>query len=142
MTALRWVGLSLLLVAVLAALVPVLGFAGPNEVAVQGKPVAAAATSVAMKKAEDQAAQARPTKAKAPAKKAQPKKTQPEKTSEPKAEDGPVIDPETSERANSDKQRRKLVVGGIALGLGIVVVFGRRARSKRRAKVNAHTKGK
>lgn len=139
MTALRGVGLSLLLVAVLAALVPVLGLAGPSEVAVRGKPVAATATSVAVKKTEDMA---QPTKTKAPKKTTAPKKTPQPKTSEPKAADGPVIDPETNERANSDKQRRKLIVGGVALGLGIVVVFGRRARSKRRAKVNAQTKGK
>ncbi|OZM75051.1 hypothetical protein CFN78_02400 [Amycolatopsis antarctica] len=55
-----------------------------------------------------------------------------EPPAETPAETGPTIDPAESEQADSEKTQTKFIVGGIALVLLLLVIGGRRIRSKRR----------
>jgi hypothetical protein len=113
MTKLRGLALTLLLVGVLCALVPLLGLAGPTEVAIPGRPTTAAQPSpVSMHKPQEQA---------------EPKPSQ--------VEPGPLIDPENNERANSERTKNKLIVGAVTVVLLGIVVWGRRIRSLHRNKV-------
>lgn len=123
MTKLRGVGLTLLLVGVICALVPILGLAGPDQVTVSGSPNTAAQPSpVSMHRPQAPA----PQTAKTPA---QPKPDQ--------VDPGPLIDPGDSERANAEKTQNKLIVAGITVFLLAVVVWGRRIRSQRRKKAKS-----
>ncbi|MGH3450869.1 MAG: hypothetical protein ACRDQW_09080 [Haloechinothrix sp.] len=123
MTKLRGLALTLLLVGVLCALVPVLGLSGPAEIAVPGRPATAAKPSpVSLHKPQE------PERRKAP-ERADPQPSQPEP--------GPRIDPEDNERANSERTKNKLIVGGVSVVLLGVVVWGRRVRSHRRQKARA-----
>lgn len=123
MTKLRGLALTLLVVGVSCALVPILGLAGPAEVAVPGSPTTAPQPSpVSMHKPQEKPA---PEK-KAPAQ-SKPKPSQ--------ADPGPLIDPENSERANSERTKNKLIVGGVTVVLLGIVLWGRRIRSNRRRKV-------
>lgn len=130
---LRIAGYALLVVAVLAALVPILGLAAdapssPQRASAESSKAASAQTTT--KKT--------PKKTKAEAKKKPSSKSR--KTSQP-AEVGPVIDAESNERADAAQTRRKLVVGGIAVGLLVIVFWGRRTRSLRRRKMDKQSKG-
>lgn len=55
---------------------------------------------------------------------------------------GPTLDPEKSERANSERAQNKTVVGIIAGVLLLIVLWGRRVRGKRNKQIKAAAKGK
>lgn len=153
MTKLRGVAYALLLVSVLAALVPVLGLAGPSQVTVSGNPVAAASSPVAVRREQSadqrakaseareqkQQAQEKARKAREEAEKRVAQKT---KTPEPsQAPSGPDLNREVEE-ADAATAKSKLIVGGIAVVLGAIVFFGHRARSASRRKAKAQAAGK
>ena len=46
-------------------------------------------------------------------------------------EPGPTLDPAESEQANAEKTKNKLIVGGIAAVLLVIVLWGRSVRKKR-----------
>lgn len=149
MTKLRGVACALFLVSVLAALVPILGLAGPTEIAVSGEPIAAESSPVAVEEEaakQERAAQLREKReaAKKAAERQAKKRAaeQRETTTPPEAPQGPKINPEDNERANSERAKNKLVVGGIAVGLLAFVVWGHRLRSKRHRKLKDRAKGK
>lgn len=128
MTKLRGLAVTLLLVGVVCALVPILGLAGPAEVAVPGSPMTEARPSpVSMHKPQEP--QARPV----PEKKA-PAQSTPTPT---QGQPGPLIDPENNERADSERTKNKLIVGAVTVALLGIVVWGRRIRSHRRKKAKA-----
>lgn len=129
MTKLRGVGLALLLVAVACALVPILGLAGPSEVTVSGTPYTAPQPSpVSMHRPQEPATKAPTTKAPATG----PTRKAPATKKPGQSDPGPLIDSETKRRADSEQTRTKLVVAGFAVVLLGLVVWGRRARGKRR----------
>lgn len=133
---LRIAGYALLVVAVLAALVPILGLAAdapssPQRASAESSKAASAQTTT--KKT--------PKKTKASKAEAQKKPSSKSRTTSEPAEVGPVIDAESNERADAAQTRRKLVVGGIAVGLLVIVFWGRRARSQRRRKMDKQSKG-
>lgn len=45
-------------------------------------------------------------------------------------EPGPTLDPSESEQANAEKTKNKLIVGGIAAVLLVIVIWGRSVRKK------------
>lgn len=140
--------MALLVVGVLAGLVPILGLAGPDEVAVSGTPVAAESSPVAVqreKQAEQQAAErkaATERKAAAEKKAAAAKRAEQTKTPGSEAPSGPKIDPEDNERADNERTRNKLIVGAITVVLGLIVFSGHRARAQRKKKIKDQAKGK
>lgn len=126
MTKLRGVGLTLVFGGVAAALVPALGLAGPVEVPVSGEPVAAVATTqhTATTTGTDQAQQAEETRA--------PPTTSPSPDKgDSKGDDNGTNINERVKRANDELRKHKLIVGGAAVGLLVIVLLGRKARSKR-----------
>lgn len=133
---LRIAGYALLVVAVLAALVPILGLAADAPSSSQRASVESSRAASAQTTTEKTPKKTKASKAKA--KKKPSSKSR--KTSEP-AESGPVIDAESNERADAALTRRKLVVGGIAVGLLVIVFWGRRTRSLRRKKIDKQSKG-
>ncbi|MGH3520667.1 MAG: hypothetical protein ACRDQ7_25500 [Haloechinothrix sp.] len=115
MTKLRGLALTLLLLGVLCALVPILGLAGPAEVAVSGSPATATPPS--------------------PVSMHQPQEPPARSDREPaQVEPGPVIDPENSERANNERVKNKFIVGAATVLLLGIVIWGRRVRKHRRHK--------
>jgi len=126
MTKLRGVGLTLVFAGIAAALVPALGLAGPVEVPVSGEPVAAVATTqqTATTTGTDQAQQAEDT-TEPPATSSSPDK------SDGKGDDNGTNINERVKRANDELRKHKLIVGGAAVGLLVIVLLGRKARSKR-----------
>lgn len=126
MTKLRGVGLTLVFGGIAAALVPALGLAGPVEVPVSGEPVAAVATTqhTATTAGTGQAQQAEET-------------TEPPTTSsspdkgDSKGDDNGTNINERVKRANDELRKHKLIVGGAAVGLLVIVLLGRKARAKR-----------
>ncbi|MPY83383.1 MAG: hypothetical protein GEV00_08675 [Actinophytocola sp.] len=126
MTKLRGVGLTLVFAGIAAALVPALGLAGPVEVPVSGEPVAAVATTqqTATTTGTDQAQQAEDT-TEPPATSSSPDK------SDGKGDDNGTNINERVKRANGELRKHKLIVGGAAVGLLVIVLLGRKARSKR-----------
>lgn len=135
----RVVGYALLVVAVLAALVPILGLAAEAPSSPQRQ--AAESSRVA-----EQTTTRKTTTTKKPSQTTKKKKTSTKpkssrkKTSEP-AVVGPKINSDSNEQADTMLTRRKLVVGGIALGLLVIVIWGRRARNVRRKKMDTQSKG-
>lgn len=125
MTKLRGVGLTLVFAGIAAALVPALGLAGPVEVPVSGEPVAAVATTqqTATTTGTDQAQQAEDT-TEPPATSSSPDK------SDGKGDDNGTNINERVKRANDELRKHKLIVGGAAVGLLVIVLLGRKARSK------------
>jgi cytoskeletal protein RodZ len=130
---LRIAGYALLVVAVLAALVPILGLAAdaptsPQRSSAESSQVARETTT---RKTTTKPKPAKTTK----------KKSRKPRSSAPAADAGPVIDSESKRQADNEQTRRKLVVGGIALGLLLIVIWGRRVRSVKRKKMDAQSKG-
>lgn len=126
MTKLRGVGLTLVFGGIAAALVPALGLAGPVEVPVSGEPVAAVATTqqTATTTGTDQAQQAEET--------TEPPTTSPSPDKgDGKGDDNGTNINERVKRANDELRKHKLIVGGAAVGLLVIVLLGRKARSKR-----------
>lgn len=135
MSGLRKAGYALLVVAVLAALVPIIGLAASSG----DDPQRASNTAASASSAAKTTTTTKKTTEKKPDKK--PEKSKPRKPKSSEAAQGPVIDPESNERANSEKTRSKLVVGAIAAGLAVFVFWGRRVRGQRRRKIEARAKG-
>jgi hypothetical protein len=129
---LRIAGYALLVVAVLAALVPILGLAADAPTSPQRS---SAESSQVAQETTTRKTTTKPKPAKTTKKKQQ---TKPRK---PAADQGPVIDSDSRERAENEQTRRKLVVGGIAAGLLVIVIWGRRVRSVKRKKMDAQAKG-
>lgn len=127
MTKLRGVGLTLVFGGIAAALVPALGLAGPVEVPVSGEPVAAVATTqqTATTTGTDQAQQAEDTTTEPPTTSPSPDK------GDGKRDDNGTNINERVKRANDELRKHKLIVGGAAVGLLVIVLLGRKARSKR-----------
>jgi len=134
---LRIAGYALLVVAVLAALVPILGLASDQregDTSAQPKPAAEQTTTSSAKKSAEKSAE-KPAKKPRTSSSAERTKSKssasrtPSRSGAESAGIGPVIDPETTERAESEEARRKLVVGGVAVGLLLIVLWGRRVRS-------------
>ncbi|WP_157362413.1 hypothetical protein [Haloechinothrix halophila] len=124
MTKLRGVALTLVFGGIAAALVPAFGVAGPTQVSVVGQPVAAVATTTDTKAAKpDKAQQAKETTQQRKQPTASPSRTA--------QGDGPNIN-ERKKQANDELRQNKLVVGGVAVVLLLIVLWGRRVRSKRR----------
>lgn len=126
MTKLRGVGLTLVFGGIAAALVPALGLAGPVEVPVSGEPVAAVATTqqTVTTAGTDQAQQAEET--------TEPPTTSPSPDKgDGKGDDNGTNINERVKRANDELRKHKLIVGGAAVGLLVIVLMGRKARSKR-----------
>jgi hypothetical protein len=119
MTKLRWVAVSLLAVGVIAAMVPLFGLAGPEEVPVRGNPEAVA-TAEQEEAPEDEAEAA-------------------DEDDEAAEEDeGERVDiGDRSDRANEELGRNKLIVGGMAVTLAGIVWWGRRVRKRNRNKIKA-----
>ncbi|MFO7193547.1 MAG: hypothetical protein DIU77_015000, partial [Thermocrispum agreste] len=133
----RIAGYALLVVAVLAALVPILGLASDQregDTSAQPKPAAEQTTTSSAKKSAEKSAE-KPAKKPRTSSSAERTKSKssasrtPSRSGAESAGIGPVIDPETTERAESEEARRKLVVGGVAVGLLLIVLWGRRVRS-------------
>lgn len=137
---LRVAGYALLVVAVLAALVPILGLAAQAPSSPQRQ---AAESSRVAEQTTTRKTTTKPTTSKT-TKKKKPSSTKPKssrkRTSEP-AVVGPKINSDSNEQADTMLTRRKLVVGGIALGLLVIVIWGRRARNVRRKKMDSQSKG-
>lgn len=134
----RKIGYGLLVVAVLAALVPIVGLATDD-------PGAPARTAASGQTTTTKAAPTTTTKKpKATKKPTASKKAKASKSRKPPATagEGPVINPNTNDRADSEKTRSKLVVGGIAFGLLVIVIWGRRVRTVRHKKMASQAKGK
>ncbi|MGH3433798.1 MAG: hypothetical protein ACRDQB_13275 [Thermocrispum sp.] len=128
---LRVAGYALLVVAVLAALVPVLGLAA--EAPSTPERAAAESSNAAEQTTTKKTRQPRASKA---------EKKQPKRTSAEPEQVGPVIDTDSNERADAAQTRRKLIVGGVALGLLVIVLWGRRARSLRRKSKDTQSTGR
>ncbi|MBA0128067.1 hypothetical protein H0B56_21185 [Haloechinothrix sp. YIM 98757] len=116
MTKVRGVAFTLLLVGVIAALVPTLGLAGPEEHTVPGTPSAASDPEVVAEQAQEQA---------------QEQEQEQDQDGDGSGEEGspregPRLDPDAKD---SDD---KLIVGGAAVLLLGIVLWGRHVRSKRR----------
>ncbi|MPY97443.1 MAG: hypothetical protein GEU97_05490 [Actinophytocola sp.] len=125
MTKLRGVALTLVFGGITAALVPAFGLAGAPEVPVVGQPVAAVATTTDTTAASDKA---QAEKAKQDAEQQEPAKTA---TPTTQGNQKPNIN-ERKKQANDELRQNKLVVGGSAFVLLLIVIAGRRARSKRK----------
>lgn len=134
--------MALLVVGVLAGLVPILGLAGPDEVAVSGTPVAAESSPVAVQREKQAEQQAAERKAATERKAAAEKKAEQTKTPATEAPSGPKINPEDNERADNERTRNKLIVGAITVVLGLIVFSGHRARAQRKKKIKDQAKGK
>lgn len=133
---LRIAGYALLVVAVLAALVPILGLAADAPTSPQRS---SAESSQVAQETTTRKTTTKPKPAKTTKKRQQ---TEPRKPrSSEAAEQGPVIDSESRRQAENEQTRRKLVVGGIAAGLLVIVIWGRRVRSVKRKKMDAQSKG-
>lgn len=139
---LRIAGYALLVVAVLAALVPILGLAAETPNAPE-RTTSADASRVAAEQTTTRKTTKKPPASKAKEKKkpSSNKSRKPKRSSPADAEVGPVIDSETNEQADATQTKRKLIVGGVALGLLVLVFWGRRARSVRRRKADKQSKG-
>jgi hypothetical protein len=55
---------------------------------------------------------------------------------------GPVLDPAQTSKADQEKSRNKLIAGGVAIVLLLIVLYGRRVRAKKRKKSSDQAKGK
>ncbi|WP_141134565.1 hypothetical protein [Haloechinothrix alba] len=113
---------TLLLVGVIAALVPTLGLAGPEEHTVRGTPSAASDPEVVAEQAEEQAREQAGEQAQE-----QEQDQDEDGTGEEGApNEGPRLDP------NAKDSDDKLIVGGAAVLLLGIVLWGRHVRSERR----------
>lgn len=110
MTKVRGVAFTLLLVGVIAALVPTLGLAGPEEHTVRGTPSAASDPEVVAEQVQEQ----------------EQDESEDGTGEEGRPNEGPRLDPD--EKDSDDK----LIIGGAAVLLLGIVVWGRHVRSKRR----------
>lgn len=137
MSILRKVGYGLLVVAVLAALVPIIGLASDDS----GPPARTAAGPSAQKTTEKPTTTTKSSKKPAKALPSRKPKSSKARKSTPAAEEGPEINSENNERADTEITRSKVVVGGIAAGLLVIVIWGRRVRSVRRKKLAKQAKG-
>lgn len=55
---------------------------------------------------------------------------------------GPVLDPAQTDKANAEKTKNKLIAGGVAIVLLLLVIWGRKTRSSKRKKDGDQAKGK
>jgi hypothetical protein len=55
---------------------------------------------------------------------------------------GPVLDPAGTAQANSQRTKNKLIAGGVAVVLLLLVIWGRKVRSKKATKISDQAKGK
>jgi len=55
---------------------------------------------------------------------------------------GPVLDPAGTAQANSQRTKNKLIAGGVAVVLLLLVIWGRKVRSKKAKKISDQAKGK
>ncbi|MEC3981585.1 hypothetical protein [Amycolatopsis sp. H20-H5] len=55
---------------------------------------------------------------------------------------GPVLSPSETDKADTEKTKNKLIAGGVAIVLLLLVIWGRRMRSSKRKKDGDQAKGK
>ena len=55
---------------------------------------------------------------------------------------GPLLDPAETARVNSQQTKNKLIAGGVAVVLLLLVLWGRRVRSHKQKKTKDQAKGK
>lgn len=139
---LRIAGYALLVVAVLAALVPILGLAAETPgtdrttTAAESRRVSEEQTTIRKTPAKPKASKAKEKKKPSSSTKRKPKRS---RSAEP--EQGPVIDSDSTEQADATQTKQKLIYGGVALGLLLIVLWGRRVRSAGKRKADKQSKG-
>lgn len=132
---LRVAGYALLVVAVLAALVPILGLASDQQSSSSQAARQAAeqtTTTTTRSKENTEKSATRKPRASTSATRSKPASSTTRKSREPAADTaglGPIITDEATERAEAEQARRKLIVGGVAVGLLLIVLWGRRVRA-------------
>lgn len=140
---LRWAAVACFVVAVLAALVPILGLAGSSGDSSadpqRSTPVAEQTTTSSPSKT---ATTTKKKKADADKKKTTTKRKPSATKSRDNAGEIDAIDPDITARADSEKLKSKLIVGGAAVALVGLVIFGRRARSASAKRTADQAKGK
>lgn len=143
MSPLRWAAVACFVVAVLAALVPVLGLAGSSgdSSAAPQRSTQAADQTTTSTSAKTTTKKTTTTKKKSATKKKSTAKRKASKTKDPAGEVD-AIDPDSTTRADSEKLRTKLMVGGAAVVLAGLVFFGRRARWASAKRARDQAKGK